>query len=121
MLPEEAAEYTAQVGVGSQLPQVILAGYKSLQLIHYFTAGPEEVRAWTVRDGTKAPQAAGVIHTDFERGFISAEVMKYADLREHGNETQVKSVGKYLAKGKDYVVEDGDIMYYKFNVTGKKK
>ncbi|KAI9246686.1 GTP-binding protein YchF [Phascolomyces articulosus] len=121
MLPEEADAYLADHGVESQLSKVILAGYKSLQLIHYFTAGPDEVRAWTVRDTTKAPQAAGVIHTDFERGFISAEVMKYADLRALGGEAEVRSAGKYLAKGKDYSVEDGDIMYFKFNVTGKKK
>ncbi|KAI8138478.1 GTP-binding protein YchF [Fennellomyces sp. T-0311] len=113
MLPDEANAYLAEHGVESQLSKVILAGYKSLQLIHYFTAGEDEVRAWTVRETSKAPQAAGIIHTDFERGFISAEVMKYADLREAGSEAQVRAVGKYLAKGKDYVVEDGDIMYFK--------
>ncbi|KAI9321686.1 GTP-binding protein YchF [Dichotomocladium elegans] len=112
MSPEEVADFT-ELGISSQLPNVILAGYKALRLIHYFTAGPEEVRAWTLREGTKAPQAAGVIHTDFERGFIAAEVMKYADLQELGNEAQVRAAGKYLAKGKDYTVEDGDVMYYK--------
>ncbi|KAL1931201.1 hypothetical protein VTP01DRAFT_10338 [Rhizomucor pusillus] len=129
---EEADALLEQVGASSQLPHIILAGYKSLGLIHYFTAGSDEVRAWTVRNSIKAPQAAGIIHTDFERGFISAEVMKFADLQELGNEANVRSSGKYLAKGRDYVVEDGDIMYFKnisslpirypqFNVTGKKK
>ncbi|KAI9468671.1 GTP-binding protein YchF [Zychaea mexicana] len=121
MLPDEANEYLAEHGVESQLPQLILAGYKSLQLIHYFTAGPDEVRAWTVRNTSKAPQAAGVIHTDFERGFISAEVMKYADLREAGSEADVRAAGKYMAKGKDYEVEDGDIMYFKLQERRNRK
>ncbi|KAI7856314.1 GTP-binding protein YchF [Circinella umbellata] len=113
MLPDEAETYLAKYGVEAQLSKVILAGYKSLGLIHYFTAGPGEVRAWTVRNTTKAPQAAGVIHTDFERGFISAEVMKYAEFKALGGEAEVRSAGKYLAKGKDYTVEDGDIVYFK--------
>ena len=94
-----------------------------MQLIYYFTGGPDEVRAWTIRRLTKAPQAAGVIHSDFERGFIMAEVMKYNDLKELGSESAVKANGKYMQKGKEYVVEDGDIIYFKFNVTasGKKK
>lgn len=108
-------------GISSALPKIILAGYNALQLIYYFTAGADEVRAWTIRLGTKAPQAAGVIHTDFERGFIMAEVMHYADLKEAGSEAAVKSAGKYLQKGRDYIVEDGDIIYFKFNVGSSKK
>jgi obg-like ATPase 1 len=107
--------------VSSALPKIIVSGYHALQLIYYFTAGEDEVRAWTLRNRTKAPQAAGVIHTDFERGFIMAEVMKFADLKELGTETAVKAAGKYLQKGKDYVVEDGDVIYFKFNVTAPKK
>ncbi|KAG1259575.1 hypothetical protein G6F68_008015 [Rhizopus microsporus] len=107
--------------VESQLPKVILAGYKALDLIHYFTCGPQEVRAWTVRNNSKAPQAAGVIHSDFERGFISADIMKIDDLQHYGSENAVKAAGKYLQKGKDYIMEDGDIAYFKFNVTNNKK
>ncbi|CEG64981.1 Putative GTP-binding protein YchF [Rhizopus microsporus] len=107
--------------VESQLPKVILAGYKALDLIHYFTCGPQEVRAWTVRNNSRAPQAAGVIHTDFERGFISADIMKIDDLQHYGSENAVKAAGKYLQKGKDYIMEDGDIAYFKFNVTNNKK
>ena len=90
-------------------------------MIHYFTGGPDEVRAWTIRQGTKAPGAAGVIHTDFERGFICAEVMKYTDLIEHGNELAVKNEGLYRQQGKEYEVLDGDIIFFKFNVTSKPK
>ncbi len=90
--------------------------YKTLGLISFFTVGPDEVRAWTNRQGSLAPQAAGVIHSDFERGFIRAEVMKYQDLIKLGSEQKVKEVGKYLQKGKDYVVEDGDIINFLFNV-----
>ncbi|ORY96504.1 GTP-binding protein YchF [Syncephalastrum racemosum] len=119
---EKEAEWK-NLGVNSMMPKIIVAGYSALQLIYYFTGGPDEVRAWTVRRLTKAPQAAGVIHTDFERGFIMAEVMKYEDLKEYGSEAQVKANGKYMQKGKEYQVEDGDIIYFKFNVTasGKKK
>lgn len=117
----EREEQLKQLGTASSLPKVILAGYQALQLCYYFTAGADEVRAWTIRRGTKAPQAAGVIHTDFERGFIMAEVMRYADLHEAGDEAAVKANGKYLQKGREYVVEDGDIIYFKFNVGAKKK
>ncbi|CAO3656481.1 unnamed protein product [Mucor hiemalis] len=118
---EEQAQYLNDHKIESQLPKVILAGYKALDLIHYYTCGKQEVRAWTVRNTSKAPQAAGVIHTDFERGFIAAEVQKYSDLKQLGSEAAVKAAGKYLQKGKDYTVEDGDIMHFKFNVTGNKK
>ncbi|KAM3584757.1 hypothetical protein VKS41_003562 [Umbelopsis sp. WA50703] len=121
MSTQEQNEYAKVTGYQSQLERIILGGYSCLNLIHYFTAGPGEVRAWTVRNNTKAPQAAGVIHTDFERGFIMAEVMKFDDLKKLGSETSVKAAGKYLQKGKDYKVEDGDIIYFKFNVTAKKK
>ena len=103
------------------IDRIIKAGYKHLQLIHYFTAGADEVKCWTIRDGTKAPGAAGVIHTDFERGFICAEVMKFEDLERLGNEQDVKAEGLYRQQGKDYLVLDGDIIYFKFNVTAQKK
>jgi len=115
----EKEDYLKQLGVQSSLPKIIVTGYKTLQLIYFFTAGPDEVRAWTIRIGTKAPQAAGVIHTDFERGFIMAEVMKYDDLKEAGTETTVRANGKYYQKGRDYTVLDGDIIIYKFNVTAQ--
>ncbi|KAG2220427.1 hypothetical protein INT45_000652 [Circinella minor] len=118
---EEKENTIKELGGQSMLPKIIVSGYSALQLIYYFTGGPDEVRAWTIRRLTKAPQAAGVIHSDFERGFIMAEVMKYEDLKEFGNETQVKAHGKYMQKGKDYVVEDGDIIFFKFNVTAPKK
>ncbi|KAI7892306.1 GTP-binding protein YchF [Mucor mucedo] len=121
MAPQEQAQYLKDLGIQSQLPNVILAGYKSLDLIHYYTCGQQEVRAWTVRNTAKAPQAAGVIHSDFERGFIAADTQKFADLQHYGSEAAVKAAGKYMQKGKDYVVEDGDILHFKFNVTDKKK
>ncbi|KAG2203214.1 hypothetical protein INT46_008998 [Mucor plumbeus] len=121
MSKEEQIAYLNDNSIESQLPRVILAGYKALDLIHYFTCGKQEVRAWTVRNTAKAPQAAGVIHSDFERGFISAEIMKYQDLKHLGSENAVKAAGKFLQKGKEYVMEDGDIAHFKFNVTSKKK
>ncbi|CAD8132854.1 unnamed protein product [Paramecium pentaurelia] len=102
----------------SMLPRIIKTGYKALDLIYFFTAGEDEVRCWTIRAGTKAPQAAGVIHTDFEKGFICAEVMKYEDFVSLGSITAVKAEGKYRQQGKEYVVEDGDICFFKFNVGG---
>ncbi|CAO3629716.1 unnamed protein product [Cunninghamella echinulata] len=119
--PEEREEILKETNTVSVLPKIIVAGYNALQLIYYFTGGPDEVRAWTIRRGTKAPQAAGVIHSDFERGFIMAEVMKYVDLHELGSDNAVKANGKYNQKGKEYVVEDGDIIYFKFNVTAPAK
>ncbi|KAI9481045.1 MAG: GTP-binding protein YchF, partial [Benjaminiella poitrasii] len=119
--PEEKAEIQKENNSPSVLPKIIVMGYAALQLIYYFTGGPDEVRAWTIRKNTKAPAAAGVIHTDFERGFIMAEVMKYEDLKELGSESAVKAGGKYMQKGKEYVVEDGDIIYFKFNVTAPSK
>lgn len=115
---EEKEAFQKENGAISALPKIIVAGYHALQLIYYFTAGEDEVRAWTIRKGTKAPQAAGIIHTDFEKGFIAAEVMKFDDLKAAESEAAVKASGKYLLKGKDYTVEDGDIMFFKFNRAG---
>jgi len=100
----------------SGLVRLIHASYNILDLITFFTAGEKEVRAWTVRKGSKAPQAAGVIHTDFERGFIRAEVIKYDDYLYYKSENACKEAGKLFVEGKDYVVEDGDVMYFRFNV-----
>ena len=121
--PAKEARDEAAKGLGgpTMIHKIVNVGYRTLRLIHYFTAGEDEVKCWTIREGTKAPGAAGVIHTDFERGFICAEVMKYADLDRLGSENEVKAEGLYLQKGKDYEVEDGDVMYFKFNVTTKAK
>ncbi|UBM58382.1 redox-regulated ATPase YchF [Marinilongibacter aquaticus] len=98
------------------LDRLIRAAYKLLNLNTYFTAGVQEVRAWTIQDGWKAPQAAGVIHTDFERGFIKAEVIAYEDFVHLGSEQAAKEAGKLRIEGKEYVVKDGDIMHFRFNV-----
>jgi len=121
--PDKAARDTAATELGSttMIHKIVNTGYRTLQLIHYFTAGEDEVKCWTIRKGTKAPGAAGVIHTDFERGFICAEVMKYEDLNRLGTETEVRAEGLYLQKGRDYEVDDGDIIFFKFNVTTKGK
>ena len=100
----------------SGLSKLIKASYKLLDLITYFTAGPKEVRAWTIRNGWRAPQAAGAIHTDFEKGFIKAEVIKLKDYRHYGTELACKEAGKIAIEGKEYVVEDGDIIHFRFNV-----
>ena len=97
------------------LNEIIRAAYKTLNLITYLTAGPKEVRAWTVEDGALAPEAAGVIHTDFQKGFIKAEVIKYTDYISAGGENQAKELGKMRIEGKDYEVKDGDIMHFRFN------
>ena len=95
---------------------MIRTGYRMLDLITYFTAGKVEVRAWTIKRGTRAPQAAGKIHTDFERGFIRAEVIFWEDRVSFGTEVAVKAAGKLGIEGKEYVVRDGDVMHYRFNV-----
>lgn len=108
----------------SALPKMIVTGYKELNLIYYFTAGETEVRCWTILQGTLAPQAAGVIHTDFERGFIKAEVVSFDDFKRLTTSkgmAEVKAAGRYRQEGKAYVVEDGDIIHFQFNVTAKKK
>jgi obg-like ATPase 1 len=117
----EKAEELKKLGTSSAFPKIIVSGYNTLNLIYYFTCGQQEVRCWTIRKGTKAPQAAGVIHSDFERGFIMAETMRYEDLKELGSESAVKSAGKYRQQGKEYVVQSGDIIYFKFNVTAPAK
>ncbi len=114
---EERREYLAGMGLKeSGLDRMIRAGYELLGLITYLTAGEDEVRAWTITKGTKAPQAAGKIHSDFEKGFIRAEVFHYDDLMRLGTEQAVKAAGLLRSEGKDYIVEDGDIMLFRFNV-----
>uniref|UniRef100_A0A6U0B7V5 Obg-like ATPase 1 n=1 Tax=Ostreococcus mediterraneus TaxID=1486918 RepID=A0A6U0B7V5_9CHLO len=108
-------------GVTTALPKIITTAFSAVHLIYFFTAGPDEVKAWCIRKGYKAPQAAGAIHTDFERGFICAEVMSFDDLKELGSEQAVKAAGKYKQQGKEYVMEDGLIVFFKFNVSGAKK
>jgi GTP-binding protein YchF len=114
---EERAEFITEMGLDEPgVNRVIRGAYHLLDLITYFTAGEKEVRAWTIRRGTKAPGAAGVIHTDFEKGFIRAEVIAYADYVEYGSEQAVKEAGKLGVEGKEYVVSDGDVMHFRFNV-----
>ena len=100
----------------SGLDRLIQTAYKELGLISFLTCGTIEARAWTIKKGTKAPQAAGVIHTDFEKGFIRAEVIRYKDFVELGSEAACRDAGKLAVQGKDYLVEDGDIMHIRFNV-----
>ena len=124
VVPLLAAHIIAGVGkdqfaLGIEEPglnRVIRAGYKLLGLHHFFTAGPKEARAWTVPIGARAPQAAGVIHTDFEKGFIRAEVIGYADYIAGGGEQGAKDAGKWRLEGKDYVICDGDVVLFRFNV-----
>ena len=113
----DKTEFLADYGLSEPgLDRVIHAAYKLLGLETYFTAGPKEVRAWTVRAGATAPQAAGVIHTDFERGFIRAEVIAYADYIAYGGESGAREAGKWRLEGKDYMVQEGDVMHFRFNV-----
>ncbi len=114
---EEREEFLTDMGLTKPgVHYLTRAAYKLLNLITYFTAGEKEVRAWTVVDGTKAPQAAGVIHTDFEKGFIRAEVIHYADYIAYGSEAATRDAGKLFVEGKEYVVLDGDVMHFRFNV-----
>lgn len=114
---EERQMFLDELGLDEPgVNRLIRAAYALLNLETYFTAGVKEVRAWTIEKGMTAPQAAGVIHTDFEKGFIRAEVMKYADFVGFGSEAAVKEAGKFRVEGKEYVVEDGDIMHFRFNV-----
>ena len=114
---DDRAEFLADLGLSEPgLDRVVRAGYRLLGLHHYFTAGPKEARAWTVSKGTLAPQAAGVIHTDFERGFIRAEVIGYDDFIEFDGELGAREAGKRRLEGKDYEVADGDVMHFRFNV-----
>jgi GTP-binding protein YchF len=113
--PGERDEYLEAVGLTVPgLNRLILAGYQLLDLVTYFTAGPKQTAAWTIRRGTKAPQAAGVIHTDFERGFIRAETIAYDDYVSGGGEAGARDVGKLRLEGKEYVVADGDVMHFRF-------
>ncbi|KAL1992360.1 hypothetical protein VTN49DRAFT_4392 [Thermomyces lanuginosus] len=113
MSDEEAAEECKKLGTKSALPKAIVTMRQALNLGSFFTVGSDEVRQWTIRKGTKAPQAAGVIHSDFEKTFIQAIVYNYKTLREYGDEAAVRAAGKVMTKGKDYVVEDGDIILIK--------
>jgi len=114
---EERQEFLQELGLQeSGVVRLIHAAYKLLNLETYFTAGPKEVRAWTYIKGAKAPQAAGIIHTDFEKGFIRAEVIKYDDYMRLGSEAACRDAGKIAVEGKDYTVHDGDIMHFRFNV-----
>ena len=114
---EEQSEYLELLGMDEPvLNKIILSGYKLLNLETYFTSGPQESRAWTIHQNSLAPQAAGVIHTDFERGFIKAEVISYDDFIKCNGESGAKKDGKLRLEGKDYLVEDGDVIHFKFNV-----
>jgi GTP-binding protein YchF len=114
--PEERADYLGAIGLAEPgLDRMIRAGYALLDLVTFFTAGPKEAKAWTVTRGARAPQAAGVIHTDFERGFIRAETIAYDDYVAGGGEAGARDAGKLRLEGKDYVVADGDVMHFRFN------
>jgi GTP-binding protein YchF len=117
MDPADREPFLADLGLHETgLNRMIHAGYQLLGLITFFTAGPKEARAWTVRKGAKAPEAAGVIHSDFERGFIRAETIAYEDYVKYGGESGARDAGKLRSEGKDYVVQDGDVMLFRFNV-----
>ena len=114
---EEKLEFLQEMGMEEAgLDRVIRAGYELLGLQTYFTAGKKEVRAWTVKIGATAPQGAGVIHTDFEKGFIRAEVVSFDDFIEHNGESGAKDAGRWRLEGKDYIIQDGDVMHFRFNV-----
>jgi ribosome-binding ATPase YchF (GTP1/OBG family) len=114
---DEAAELLASVGQDEPgLATLAKAGFNTLGLQTYLTAGPKESRAWTIPQGATAPQAAGVIHTDFERGFIKAEIVGFDDLDEYGSVAEARTHGKVRQEGKDYVMQDGDVVEFKFNV-----
>ena len=131
MSEEEKTKFLAENKTRSQMNKIVIEGYHTLQLIHFYTSGPDECRCWTIRNGWLAPKAAGTIHTDFERGFIKAEVYNYDDWNEHvnleeheagkGAEVKVKETGKYRQEGKGYVCKDADIIFFKFNVTADAK
>jgi GTP-binding protein YchF len=114
---EDKALFMSEYGMQQPaLDRLIHATYTLLNLFTYFTAGKQEVRAWTIHQGWKAPQAAGVIHTDFEKGFIKAEVISYEDFVHYGSEAACREVGKLRIEGKEYIVKDGDVMHFRFNV-----
>jgi ribosome-binding ATPase YchF (GTP1/OBG family) len=114
---EEKQQFLDDLGIAeSGLDQLVRASYSLLGLISYLTAGPKEVRAWTITRGTRAPQAAGKIHSDFERGFIRAEIVSFDDLMREGSMNAVKEKGLLRSEGKEYVVADGDVVLFRFNV-----
>jgi len=119
--PEDKINLLNELKTKSQMDKIIQTGFQTLNLINFFTCGTDEVRAWPIQLGTKAPQAAGTIHSDFEKKFIKAEVMKYEELKELGNENAVRAAGKYRTEGKTYVVEDGDVLLIKHGAGGGKK
>jgi ribosome-binding ATPase len=115
--PEDAAELLAGYGQeDSGLVQLVHVGFRTLGLQTFLTAGPKESRAWTIHIGDTAPEAAGVIHTDFQRGFIKAEIVGYQDLMDAGSVAAVRAAGKARVEGKDYVMQDGDVVEFRFNV-----
>ena len=117
LLPEESSALLHELGWSqSGLDRLIVAGYALLNLITFLTSGPEESRAWTIKKGTRAPQAAGVIHTDFEHGFIRAEICNWKEFVELGGEAGVKEKGLWRLEGKEYVMKDGDVCYFRFSV-----
>ena len=114
---DEKVDFLAEMGMQEPgLHRVIRAGYDLLNLQTYFTAGPKEVRAWTIRVGSTAPEAAAVIHTDFQKGFIRAEIIGFDDYVSHQGEQGAKDAGRWRLEGKDYVVADGDVIHFRFNV-----
>ncbi len=114
---DEAGMFLEEMGLAEAgLDRLIRAGYALLHLETYFTVGPKEARAWTIKSGTVAPKAAGVIHTDFEKGFIRAEVIDYDDYVEHQGESGAKDAGKWRLEGKDYLMQEGDVVHFRFNV-----
>ena len=121
MAAKESGSEDPSILAAGALAKIIKTGYAALDLIHFFTAGSDEVKCWTVRRGTKAPQAGAVIHTDFERGFVCAEVMAFEDFKEYGSEQEAKLHGKYRQEGRNYEVKDGDIIFFRCNTSGLKK
>jgi GTP-binding protein YchF len=114
---EDKVAFLSEIGLSEPgVNKLIKSAYKLLKLETYFTAGVKEVRAWTITSGMKAPQAAGVIHSDFEKGFIRAEVIKYNDFIKYGSESACREAGKLSVEGKEYVTQDGDVMHFRFNV-----
>ena len=114
---DERREFLSSLGVTtSGLDRLTVAGYKLLNLITFFTVGPKECHAWTAAGGSTAPQCAGKIHSDFERGFIRAEVISYQDYVDNGGEVKSKEAGKMRTEGKEYIMQDGDIVHFRFNV-----
>jgi ribosome-binding ATPase YchF (GTP1/OBG family) len=117
MEPDEAAEFLAEMGIDEPgLDHLARVGFQTLGLQTYLTAGPKESRAWTIRKGATAPEAAGVIHSDFQKGFIKAEIVSYDDLVSAGSLLKAREAGKVRMEGKDYVMQDGDVVEFRFNV-----